>query len=883
MAVAAIPLLITGAGMAAQAGLSYLMRPKLPPVEKGKYDDIRVTLSTYGTFIPRILTGKARLSGIIDFSNGVQHYIIDSPSSGGKGAPSAPSTRTHVYQTSLGIIVCRGVIDSIPRVWADADLITGGGVVLPTQYLEAEDAALAGGASVFSDGTASGGEAVQNIGSGGKVTFTITGTPPPAPDTGSEYTPYTKISFFYKTATNKTAVVSLTDDLETIEVPMSFLSTDNWTPQTIHIAGHYSIVEFANPSGSAPNLDKISFQWYWVRDAVRTEPFYELTGNVNPNVNYPTDLDDPSEFYNFNPSKDAGTGETSLTTIPAYTMRTYTGTETQTQDAAEVAWLDARFGAGQGVLRANAHRGLARVVLENYTLKQGRVQNFTFEIDKGNDGVITDAIEALLTDVGLTETDWDMSEIEGLAVVGFLEHQQTSRNALIDQLQQYFHFRRCEIDGQIKFIPENAASLYTIEAEELRAHADTEEMPAFDAEVLTKEEQLLPLEVRYSVMNPNIDYRNESVPSTPLFGSPCTEKKDYNFAIIDDTEQAKERAEIQLLKEHVENKGFEYFGMPSLQKYAPGDVLTIALDGVAETHRIERKQVQLPIGKIRFIGVSSEQAIYGNPVKQVNETDARDMPQRAFVNFPRNSVVVVIPSISINEADNGRLGVYLAVSGRGRGAWENCALYREYDEDNYVLQEIINSPSPVGVCQTVLGSDPSPPDPDAEDATYDVTIYFFDDIELESVTADDLDRYPTLNLMRVGGEWVQFRTATAETLPENSSFRSAWTISNLRRAQFNTAGAYTTHDSEEDAALVTPSLRYLDLEAEDIGETINLKAVTNRQSVEFAPVTSFVFEPLSRYSIANAPEDERSIDVGDGGTLADTLDTLSTLIKDTRY
>src|SRR5688500_5499959 len=113
---------ITAGSMA----LQYLFAPKIkqPPVDKGKFDDIRITGSDYGAFITRSW-GYTRQGGQIVISTGIDHYIIDTPSSGGKGGvPQAPATRTHVYKTSIFVLFTRRVT-SFARVWADADLYIG--------------------------------------------------------------------------------------------------------------------------------------------------------------------------------------------------------------------------------------------------------------------------------------------------------------------------------------------------------------------------------------------------------------------------------------------------------------------------------------------------------------------------------------------------------------------------------------------------------------------------------------------------------------------------------------------------------------------------------------------------------------------------------------
>lgn len=71
-----ISLLVAGGSM----GLQYLFAPRVkqPPVDKGKLDDIRITGSDYGAFIPRAW-GRMRVGGQLIFSSGITHTIIQTP------------------------------------------------------------------------------------------------------------------------------------------------------------------------------------------------------------------------------------------------------------------------------------------------------------------------------------------------------------------------------------------------------------------------------------------------------------------------------------------------------------------------------------------------------------------------------------------------------------------------------------------------------------------------------------------------------------------------------------------------------------------------------------------------------------------------------------
>jgi len=184
-------------------------------------------------------------------TNGVTHTIINTPSGGGKGVPQAPATRTHVYTTSLAVLICRGQVTNFLRTWADVDLILSNGEV-NSGVFEAEDATLSGGASVVIDAGASGGEYVEDLGNGGKATFVFTSiADPPFPgiDVDEVANQWTRISFFYKCATALTATIT-TDTAGAQTVSFAATGT-SWTTETIHVNGFVDNLEFANAAAAA--------------------------------------------------------------------------------------------------------------------------------------------------------------------------------------------------------------------------------------------------------------------------------------------------------------------------------------------------------------------------------------------------------------------------------------------------------------------------------------------------------------------------------------------------------------------------------------------------------------------------------------------------------
>ena len=87
--------------------------------------DLRVQTSEYGITVPSII-GKQRVVGNVIWAEEKKVHTHTSESSqGGKGGSSTTTTTSTVltYSTSLAILLCKGEILGIDKIWADGKLI----------------------------------------------------------------------------------------------------------------------------------------------------------------------------------------------------------------------------------------------------------------------------------------------------------------------------------------------------------------------------------------------------------------------------------------------------------------------------------------------------------------------------------------------------------------------------------------------------------------------------------------------------------------------------------------------------------------------------------------------------------------------------------------
>lgn len=834
--------------------LNYLLakRVKQPAQHKNQFPDLQISTSDQGQFIAWG-RGIVRVPANVVWSSGIREYTRQSSGgSGGKGGTSPGSGGTvieHIYQTSVALLCTdcsQYPINRFIRVMADNETLFLEGTTPVEQVFEAEDATLAGGASVVVDGTAHGGEYVTGLGNGGSVEFDFLNMEADLlPDEPPDILPVTRITVYYKS--NATVNVRFTVNGGT-PVTKSLVDTDNeWAAYVYNFHGS-TADEWAetliidNPSSAVPDIDYVTVFRDWTAAHITEYP--RATGAIDPQIIYPTDRDDPQPFYNQKAVYDADGSAVINTPIPGFQMRFYTGTTTQMPDPAIVAWAEERFGE-DGADYVSAYRQFSYIVLENLTLKNGRMPNFTVELDAGRNEV-SELTEDIYDLVNVESSDLDLDALADLPVTtvdGMLVYQFTPAAELIKKLETWFNFRMVEIDGVIRAVSETGSPVATIPKEDLKAHDFGEEMPAYEADHPLGDEKSLPNEIIVSAMDANQDY-HANPQSEQLFASTVArEPIEMSFPFVSTPDEMKRVSNTQVSKIHLESKPYIFSAMPKWGKLTPGDKINLELSTRTVEVKITKKSMAL-VGRSQFEAVLHNNYIYDQTVSRGTRRRAHSLRSEleSLPQYPRNSKLVVIESIPILREHRGELGVYMAVSGRGVGRWNGATIYRDTGDGNFEPISVVDAPSPIGVCQDTLG-DWSPVSD--VDTTNEVTIYFYDDVALENVTEAEARENPALNLIRIGGEWLQFLTAVSVAVPESEVYRSGWTVSDFLRGKFDTEPEVGSHGADEITVVVTSALKWRRFETPEIGTTIDLKAVTNGQAVEYAETVSFTLSGLS--------------------------------------
>ena len=781
--------------------------------------------------IPKIY-GTVRIAPQIIYSSGIRAEVTETQErTGGKGGAPRQTVKNYNYYTTLALAPCLGEIESVNRIWANTDVIYSFTPDRNTHFYEAEDGTNAGGATDTADAGCSSGFKVT-LPTGASITFSS--LPNPVAPTDTSINIYTILTVYYKSASTRDLYVAVDGGSATAyscpasasEVQVKTIHLDNVHPDSIVLSA----------SGAAgPDIDRITI-WYSYLNTIPED--IPVTGVYDDFIGYPQERYYPNAYYNYQPTKNGSTGIYTFQTVNTTGIRIYTGTETQTKDAAIIAGLNARYN-GAGTDYCSAYRGIAYAVLEDYQVPNGNLPNFTMEVSQGMTAV-DDIIEDLHALKGISSSYLDLTALAGMTISGIIINSLQSPEQTINQIEDWHNFKMVEMDGKRKAVLLNQASIITLTTEDLRAHEYGGDIPEFDDEIQIISEESLPKEIYVGHLNPaqDLEYKNESQRAAYFASTLSQDTISDNFPFIATPTEAQEVAERKLRRAHLAGRTHNFTAMPEFIKYAPGDVLSLMLDNATHTVEIIKKQASI-FGEVQFQGVDSEEVNITTAVNTV--TASQDLLTDTSAKFPANTELVVFESVPVDLTHEG-LGIYAAVTRNGFGKWTGCALYNRTDSNlDWLFTDKLEQQAAIGVAQDTLADWTT----SSIDTTNTLTIYFYENVTLETFTAAEILANPQLNLLRVGSEWLQFRTVSSVSLPVGSTYKSAWDVSNLTRGVFKTEGQRIDHAASENCVVYSEAVKFIALDSNYFDLSVQFTAATYGQTTDVSTTETLTLEGLS--------------------------------------
>jgi hypothetical protein len=258
-------------------------------------------------------------------------------------------------------------------------------------------------------------------------------------------------------------------------------------------------------------------------------------------------------------------------------------------------------------------------------------------------------------------------------------------------------------------------------------------------------------------------------------------------------------------------------------KLEPGDVYTLDLDGVSQTARLDK--MTLAGGAIRtewrrdFAGLHS----FGTGAGAV--MDGRD-DDGIVIPAPTKGFVLDIPFIQDSHSEANPI-VYYGAASYGSGLWTGAIIYEEDTEGTLAQWNAVesNRNAAWGYATEALAT----AEPWVWDRGNSVNINVISG-NLTSCTEAEIDADPTLNLAYIGGELLNFTTATLQG-------DGSYDISGFKRGRRGTEWARDDHASG-DLFVLLSSFKTEQFGLSDVGTSATFRA----QTLGRDPSTAFPFD-----------------------------------------
>ncbi|HEX8116463.1 MAG TPA: phage tail protein [Pyrinomonadaceae bacterium] len=846
---------VAAAVSAASYTANYLMTPKPgepPPVDRGRYDDIRIQYSGYNSDYP-ILIGKGRMAGQVVWSTGIDERVTTTPgTSGGKGGPPqppSPTVNSYNYYTSLGIMFCKGpAARGITRLWADDRLVfdlnrTGQPVASAGAYaLQAITGAYNPEATYPSDRE-------KPRSHYDYIAVEQEPTDPIDPDDPTD-----------PTGTGEVLAYEAESGILNNGIIANSSLFSGGQGVKLNPGGPGGSVQVSGVQGFGPDT---RFTFRYIASGQRTADIY-VNGVFQRSVHVPgnssnghtneavASLNVPVGAGNviqiINTWNEAGAdlyvdlltvgpansgGVTPISAIPG-NIRTYRGTENQPTDSL----LLELAGGDTNVYSAN--RGLVGLYIEEWLLDGPRQVLWTAEIDEGTE-TVGDAVRKLYGMAGVAEQYLVLDEIAADPFYGLLMTSVGEAREAIGQLQVAYNFDLVEADGKIRAVKRdpNALPVCTITEGELDAH-DFGAAPGEPLEETREEERALPRTFIVGYIDPALDYHGNQQ-SHVMPGGAYLEPRQANLSVVLPATDAKQLARRLLMIERIERKKFTFTLPWYYLNLIPSNVVKIVMrDGTEHTVRIVGMEYGM-LGPIKCEAVRHDASAYQSADLPPIETGYERPP----VDTPANSYIVVADVPPLRADDARTLGRYIGMCGRANGRWTGGVVYKEESAANFERYAGHTVEATIGRTLTAMpefeGS--------GDDAVSTVDVGFWNGT-LDSLSADDFTN-GLGNILVIGRELVRVKTVTPLALDPDEPFEFKARLSYFKRYFQGTAYAKGSHTAAgEDVMLLDSAVQFREDFPRDIGISRQYRVLTNGQRFEDGPTFSLALEGNSLKSPA---------------------------------
>lgn len=420
---------------------------------------------------------------------------------------------------------------------------------------------------------------------------------------------------------------------------------------------------------------------------------------------------------------------------------------------------------------------------------------------------------AILADVfdqvGLAPAEWDVTEavddVDGFKVDGRSEARQ-----VIAPLLQVYATDLLERDGLLAAKKRGGASVVTIPSDDLAARiwspGDEPPSPVQDKRL---QELELPFRVDLAYHSATKDYEIATQGAMRYTKQHLQEALTLQTGLVFADDAARQKAEEILYRLWIEREGFEFSLPPRYAYLTPGDVITLPVAGGTARVRLTRIDLGLP-GPIRCEGVLDDVDVLSQVVGGGTLTDIGNINGAV-----KDTTLLAWTSNAVVDDDADTIGFYAAANGTETGYWPGAQLWWSRDGGaSYQELAPLENPAIYGEADTVLAAGTSTGVIDTVN-TVDVLM-----TSGAVETVSDSEMLAGENRARLGSEIIGFGVVT----PQGGGI---YRLSRLLRGRRGTDPFWDTHAAGEPFVLLEDGL-YTRVEVPDdlVGDPILLKATT---------------------------------------------------------
>lgn len=402
-------------------------------------------------------------------------------------------------------------------------------------------------------------------------------------------------------------------------------------------------------------------------------------------------------------------------------------------------------------------------------------------------------IEAFSSKAGFDlENEIDASECASDLVCGYVIHERGPVRQMLEPLLTAHGVDAVETDGRVRFLPRNATPLLTIAQSDLAAYADNEQPSKWDVTETRQVERELPVSITVNCFDEYLDYEQSSEKAPRVARNVKTVAEvTVDFPEVFSPRRARQIAERMQYEAWMGRMSHEVSLPPRYMVLDPADVIEVDLD-TGETYTFRLTNVDVGQNYVVPVkGVAVDAIVYDDPV-QDNTTES---PVSGGIPIDSPTILAVIDSPALQDADNGTIGPYLAVAPElgNDTAWSGAVVFRAPDNSAYVEVATMTGAATIGYTLDTLAA---PSNWTTWDETSTLTVKLYAG-EFTNFTKSDL-----LNgkgALVVGDEIVQY--ATASQVDDTT-----WTLSGpWTRGRRGTEWAIGSHTVGETVVALDPA------------------------------------------------------------------------------